>query len=302
MELPAPEVMSQAFWILAFFAFLLGTAIGSFLNVCIYRMPLAGRSVMRPTFSFCFSCGTTLSWYDNLPLLSYLWLWGRCRRCGAVYSSRYFWIELLTGLMFLLLFLHLGPSLAFLTLIVFGCFLIVITFTDIDEYIIPDEISLGGIVVGLVFSMAAWWLDRLAVPLTEGLGVRHPGMALLGAILGGGGLYLIGWLGSLAFRRDAMGLGDVKLLAMMGTFIGPVNVVLTVPLASFIGVVVSVGQMVYNRILGRRNYAHIPFGPYLAIAGFLTLFIGQTLLGYLIPPEGLESLLDIWRDWLSVFS
>jgi leader peptidase (prepilin peptidase)/N-methyltransferase len=280
-----PARLRGAFYMAAAFAFIIGACVGSFLNVCIYRMPLAGRSVMRPTFSFCFSCGCTLAWYDNLPLLSYLWLMGRCRRCGAVYSSRYFWIEMLCGAAYLGLFLIFGPSLSFLVTAIYFSLLVVVTFTDLDEYIIPDEISLGGFIAGLVLSVIVWLGPSAASPFVAGLPVRSPWQALLGAAAGAGGLYLIGWIGTKIFRKEAMGFGDVKLLGMMGTFIGPVNVVLTVFLASCIGAVCGLLQMLINIILKRKNYAHIPFGPYLAIAGFLILFIGPALLDLLLPPE-----------------
>jgi len=288
------EALRSVFRLSAFFVFLLGAAIGSFLNVCIYRMPLAGRSVAKPTFSFCFTCGSTLAWYDNLPLVSYLWLFGRCRRCGAVFSSRYFWIELFCALMFLLLFLHYGPSLAFLTTAILGSALVVITFTDLDEYIIPDEITLGGFGVGLLLGVIAWKGPSADSPLVAGLVVRHPKTALLGALVGAGALYAIGWLGTRLFRKEAMGLGDVKLLGMMGTFIGPVNVVLTIFLASGIGAVFGLARIGLNALLRRRHYAHLPFGPYLAVAGFLSIFIGPWLLGLLFPPETWAILRESW--------
>lgn len=286
--------MRSAFYLCAFFVFLVGAAVGSFLNVCIYRMPLTGRSVAKPTFSFCFTCGSTLAWYDNLPLLSYLWLSGRCRRCGTVYSSRYFWIELFTALMFLLLFLHFGPSLAFLSTVILGSGLIVITFTDLDEYIIPDEISFGGFGVGLVLSIIAWLAFSVDSPLTAGLAVRHPKTALLGALIGAGFLFGIGWVGTRVFRKEAMGFGDVKLLGMMGAFIGPVNIILTVFLASCIGAFFGLARIGVNALLRRRTYAHIPFGPYLAVGGFLSIFIGQAILEQLFPPETWAILRENW--------
>lgn len=288
------EAIRPVFRLSAFFVFLLGASVGSFINVCIYRMPLAGRSVLKPTFSFCFTCGSTLAWYDNLPLVSYLWLFGRCRRCGTVFSSRYFWIELFCALMFLLLFLHYGPSLAFLTTTILGSALVIITFTDLDEYIIPDEITLGGIGVGLLLSIIAWKGPSADSPLAAGLVVRHPKSALLGALLGAGALYAIGWLGTRLFRKEAMGLGDVKLLGMMGTFIGPVNVILTIFLASCIGAVFGLARIGVNALLRRRTYAHLPFGPYLAVGGFLSIFIGPSLLGLLFPPETWAILRENW--------
>lgn len=257
-------------------------------------MPLYGRSPWKPTFSFCFNCGSTLAWHDNLPLVSYLRLMGRCRRCGAVYSSRYFWIEALCAALFLLLFLHYGPSLTFLVTAVFAALLIVATFTDLDEYIIPDEIAYAGLILGFLFSGVAHWGVAPGSPLTGGLIVGHPLSALGGALLGGGFLYLIGVAGRYVFRKEAMGMGDVKLLGMMGTFLGPANVVVTVFLASCIGAVFGLSQKAMAAIRHRKSYAYIPFGPYLALAGFLTYFFGRMILDRLFPPEALDLLREVY--------
>jgi leader peptidase (prepilin peptidase)/N-methyltransferase len=283
-----PSAMGWLLAMCAFFAFIFGVSIGSFLNVCIYRMPLYGRSPWKPSVSFCFTCGSTLRWHDNLPLVSYLWLMGRCRRCGAVYSSRYFWIELFCGLLYLALFIHFGPSISFLNSAILGSLLVVVVFTDLDEFIIPDEISLGGMGIGLALSGVAW-LGR-ETPLVAGLPVTHPVTALLGALVGGGILWLIGWVAAMVLRREAMGLGDVKLLGMMGMFLGPVNMILTIFLASCLGAVFGLSQKLALTLLGRRKYAHIPFGPWLAVAGFATLFAGPWIVDLLLPPESLAIL------------
>jgi leader peptidase (prepilin peptidase) / N-methyltransferase len=283
-----PGDLQTAFYICAAMIFYMGASIGSFLNVCIYRFPLYGRQPWRPAFSFCFSCGTRLAGRDNLPLISYLWLMGRCRKCGAVYSSRYFWIELMSGFLFFGFFVYYGPTLGFLSAVIFASLLIVATFTDLDEYIIPDEVNIAGVVAGFLVATVAWLAPEHI--LTQGVVVKHPGWALAGAAVGAGVLYGIGLLGTLVFRKEAMGFGDVKLLGMMGVFIGPANVVVTLVLASFIGASVGIAQKLTALLMGKKSYAHIPFGPHLAVAGLISLFAGAEILSLVFPPGSWELL------------
>ncbi len=248
------------------FIFLFGLCVGSFLNVCIYRM---GReqSVVRPA-SHCPQCQRPIRWFDNIPLLSYVVLRGRCRDCRARISPRYFLVELLTGLFFLAVYRFFGNSVLTPVYCLFVSGLIVATFVDFDFRIIPDEISLGGIVAGLILS--------LAVPALHGAASRGQslGQSLLGVLAGGGVLWLLGVIGDFIFKKESMGGGDVKLLAMIGAFMGWEMALLSLPLASVIGAVVGVVIKI------RTKESAIAFGPYLAMGAVACLFAGQRILEY----------------------
>lgn len=240
------------------FAFLFGAAIGSFLNVCIHRMP-RGISIVKPR-SYCPNCKAMVPWYWNIPLVSFLWLRGRCGRCKRTISFRYFLIELVTGILWCFLWRQYGFSVELLTNLVFFSALLVVIVTDFETGLIPDYITLPGMVAGLVFSIigqshfpqAAWYQRLLASSL---------------GLLGGGAILLvIGWLGKLVFRKDSMGGGDVKLLAMIGSFIGLTNVGLVFLLAPFPALPLALWQ----RFVKKEET--IPFGPFLALAGSL-LFV-----------------------------
>ncbi|MCD6385495.1 prepilin peptidase [Candidatus Sumerlaeota bacterium] len=232
---------SEFFWYHSFMVFLMGTLVGSFLNVCIYRIP-AKKSIVFPN-SYCYSCGSPIRWYDNIPLLSYIILRGRCRDCAARISPRYFFIELLTGIIFFLSFWRLGYTWATPIYIVFICYFIIATFTDFDHWIIPDSISIGGFFLAL--------LVALVVPsFYKGLIITRAGPfsgfyfasflnALVGGAVGFGLLYIIGVIGSWVFQKEAMGGGDIKLFALVGALLGWKNTLLVIALSSFIGATVG---------------------------------------------------------------
>ncbi len=240
-------------------SFLFGAVVGSFLNVCICRMPRE-ESVVSPP-SHCPLCNYQIRWFDNIPLLSYLLLRGKCRGCGAHISLQYPMVELLNGLLTLSLFVKFGISLTFSAMFLFCSALVVITFIDLEHQIIPDEISLSGIVVGFLFSLVLPgqnWLD-----------------SLLGILLGGGSLLLVAsgyqWLTG----KEGMGGGDIKLLAMMGAFLGWKSVLFIVFASSLIGSVFGVTMMLIQK---KDSKLAIPFGPYLAAAAVLYIFYGQELI------------------------
>ncbi len=252
--------------LVAAFVFLFGLCIGSFLNVCIYRM---GReqSVVRPG-SHCPQCQKLLRWYDNIPLLSYVVLRGRCRACGAKIAFRYFFVELLTGCFFAALWMRYSLSPFFFIYALFGSGLVVATFVDFDFRIIPDEISLGGIVAGLLLSGLFPQMHQAASSL-QGLG----GSAL-GIVVGGGTLWLLGVIGDFIFKKESMGGGDIKLLAMVGAFLGWKLALLALPLASLIGAVVGVIAKI------RTKESEIAFGPYLSIGALAGLFWGPQIISH----------------------
>ncbi|MFZ0724231.1 MAG: A24 family peptidase [Desulfobacterales bacterium] len=246
---------------LGLIAVVFGLCIGSFLNVCIYRVP-AAKSIVFPG-SMCPSCQTPIRIYDNIPLLGFLWLGGRCRHCRAPISIRYPLIELLTGTLALGLFLKYGASLDAVIYFAFACVLIVITFIDIDHRIIPDRISLPGI---FVFFLAA-----LALPSMTWL------EALLGIAIGGGSLFLVALVYHLLTRKEGMGGGDIKLLAMIGALIGWKGVLFTIFVSSAVGTVTGLAIMAATR---QNMKLAVPFGPFLSIGALVYVFAGPQLIGW----------------------
>jgi len=240
----------------AIFAFILGAVVGSFLNVCIWRIP-EGLSIVTPA-SHCPDCGHPIRFYDNIPLISYLILRGRCRACGGRISLRYPFVEGLTALMALFLFWKFGLTLKFLAAFIFVSALILITFIDIDHQIIPDVISLPGIPI--CFLMAVFIMDLSFMD------------ALLGLLIGGGSLYLVAVLYELATKREGMGGGDIKLLALMGAFLGWKSLLFILLVSSLVGAVVGISIMLVRG--GDMKYA-VPFGPFLSLAAVAYLFVGE---------------------------
>lgn len=231
--------------------FVFGAIFGSFFNVCIYRIPKGIGLALPP--SHCYRCGQPLKWYDNIPLISYWKLGGRCRYCASPYSMRYFLIELLTAALFLTVFLRYCSTDGLWSWVVLpGCvflsLLLIATFTDLDHWIIPDQISIGGMFAGLAF--AAIWPLGLAPhnPLSQPVKyLTIPGQilpllnSLAGAALGFSMLWFIGILGLLVFRKEAMGRGDMKLFAMFGAFLGPVNCLFVFMGACMLGSIFGIG-------------------------------------------------------------
>jgi len=246
------------------FLFVVGSAIGSFLNVCIWRMPKE-ESVVSPR-SYCPKCKKGIYWYDNIPLFSYIALGGKCRFCKGGISFRYFLVELLTASLFVGFFLGFGLTAKFFAYTILGCGLIVATFVDFKHQIIPDEISLGGLAVGLMLSFI--------LPQLHGTSSRIQGFLFsgIGALAGGLSIYLIGLLGKLVFRKEAMGGGDVKLMAMIGAFIGWKLVLLVFFVAPFFGAVVGIILKIKSKV------ELIPYGPYLSLATVICIFWGEDIL------------------------
>jgi leader peptidase (prepilin peptidase)/N-methyltransferase len=241
--------------------FLFGLMVGSFLNVCIRRLP-AGESIVFPA-SHCPICRKPIRAYDNVPLVSYLLLRGRCRSCGASISMRYPLVELLTGSLAIACLAALGWSPSFLMTLAFLCALIVITFIDLDHQIIPDAISLPGIVIGFLSAVV--------------IGEPTWRASLIGIALGGGILWAVAAGYHRLTGREGMGGGDVKLLAMIGAFLGWRAVPVTLMVGSLAGTVVGLGLMLYS---GRDSRTPIPFGPFLALGAVCALFFGDALIAW----------------------
>jgi leader peptidase (prepilin peptidase) / N-methyltransferase len=241
-------------------AALLGAVIGSFLNVCILRWGAEPKeSVVKPR-SRCPRCGAGVAWYDNIPVISWLILRGRCRGCGEPISVQYPLIELVTAGIWAYMAWRHGPALEALRGATFATILLGIAMTDARAYIIPDEFSWGGLVIGLLFSLAG--------------GLAGLGTALLGAAVGFGLLWLVGTLGTWIFKEDAMGGGDVKMMAMVGAFVGWQGVLLTIFLGALIGSMIFVPLM----LLGQKKL--VPFGIFLAVGAAVTYELGSQIIGW----------------------
>ena len=238
----------------------LGLSVGSFLNVCIHRLP-RGASVVHPP-SRCPACDYRLRWYDNVPVLSYVWLRGRCRLCRAPISIRYPIIELVTLVVFLVHLAVFDWTLLMAVRLVFACALIVLFSIDLEHHLLPNAITLPGIVAGL--------LANLVVP---------PGLieALLGTLLGGGALWLIGEAYYRYAGQEGMGGGDVKMLAMIGAFLGWKLVLVTLMLSSVAGSVI--GMLVIAIRRGGMKYA-LPYGTFLALGALFASIAGDQLVAW----------------------
>ncbi|WP_297453836.1 A24 family peptidase [Persephonella sp.] len=253
--------MENLFYFYLFAAFIFGLIVGSFLNVVIYRLP-RGKSVASPAFSFCPSCGQKIKWYDNIPVLSYLVLKGRCRYCGSKISLRYPFVEILTGIASVAAFWKTGVSVDYIFIFLFLALMIAITFIDIDFKIIPDEINFIGFVSGIVYSFFRTdfsWID-----------------ALIGAAVGAGFLFGIAYF-YLKFRGiEGLGMGDVKMMAFVGTYIGWFGSLFTIFFGSLLGAVVGILGAYLSKSEDKGKF-EIPFGPFLALAAVIYLFFGETI-------------------------
>jgi leader peptidase (prepilin peptidase)/N-methyltransferase len=255
----SPELLAvRPYWVA--FAGILGLMLGSFLNVCILRWGAEPKqSVVRPR-SRCPRCGKSLAWYENIPVLSWLFLRGRCRGCGDRISIQYPLIELATAAIWAFMAWREGPTVEAVRGAVFGTILLGIAMTDAREYIIPDEFTWGGLVLGLLASLAG--------------GALGFGAALLGALVGFALLWIVGTAGTWVFKEDAMGGGDVKMMAMVGAFLGWPGVLLTVFLGAALGSQVFVPLL----LVGKKKL--VPFGVFLAAGAAVSYLFGPALLGW----------------------
>jgi len=239
--------------------FVFGLCIGSFMNVCIYRVP-ASKSIVYPG-SMCPKCGNVIRFYDNIPVLSYLWLKGRCRNCNEPISIRYPLVEIISGLFSLCVFLIFGLSLEGIIYYVFISMLLVITFIDIDHQIIPDALSIPGIPAGFIASFVIPSLTYMD--------------SLLGILAGGVSLFLVAWIYELIKGKSGMGGGDIKLLAMIGAFTGWKGVLFTIFISSAVGTLTGIIIMLRTQ---KGLKLAVPFGPFLSIGAIIYIFFGSQLI------------------------
>ena len=241
--------------------FLFGTVFGSFLNVCIYRFPRE-ESIVWPG-SHCGSCGKPVRPYDNVPLLSYILLRGKCRDCKAAIPMRYFWVELATGILWALIGYFYGVSPMAAACLVLFTILIGVTATDFETGYIPDLFSLPGMAAGLIFS--AW------IPALHDQTIWYQALwrSAAGLLLGGGILLLTGVIGNWIYKKDSMGGGDIKLIAMLGAFLGMQKVLLVF----LLGPILALPFALYVKFASKEET--IPYGPFLALAGAWLIFYGE---------------------------
>ena len=271
--------MSEREAFLYLFSFILGTVIGSFLNVCIYRLP-KGESLAFPS-SHCPACGKSIRFYHNIPILSYLLLNGKCADCSSPIPLRYPAVELISGVALAGLYYKFGLSVDTLFFAILTYSLIVITFIDLKHMIIPNVITIPGAIVGLLFgALATDWnrsrdlLGMFSFSLENFFGVLNevPFLdSVFGLILGGGVLFLIAFLYIAIRKQEGMGMGDVKLLAMIGAFLGWKGVIFVMLVSSLLGTFTGLSIILYKR--GNLKYA-LPFGPFLSLAAVLYIFTG----------------------------
>jgi leader peptidase (prepilin peptidase)/N-methyltransferase len=245
--------------LLMVYAGTLGACVGSFLNVCVYRWP-EDKSVVSPP-STCPNCGSRIKWYDNVPVLGWLWLRGKCRACGTPISIQYPLVELLTAAIWVMAAWRFGLSWQTLSVALFFTLLLGIALSDARTYIIPDQFTLGGLVLGLALSFAPGGIDWR--------------MSLLGAALGYALLWLVAVLGEWAFKKPAMGGGDIKMMAMVGAFLGPVGVLLTIFLGALFG------TLIFTPISYRTGKL-VPFGIFLALGAAITELFGGAMIDWYV--------------------
>lgn len=238
--------------------FILGLVIGSFLNVCIYRIPRK-LSIIKPS-SFCPSCGNSIKWWHNMPVLSFVILKGKCAYCGAKISLRYPVVEILNGIFYVLAYLNFGLTISLPFVLIFISALIVISFIDFDFQIIPDEISIPLIFLGIILSLLPHNSINLAYDIKD---------SLIGIVIGGGSLLIVSLI-----TRGGMGGGDIKLNAAVGAFLGWKAALLTIFIGSLAGSIVGIV------ILKKTGNRKIPFGPFLSLGACVCLFFGESLLNW----------------------
>ena len=241
--------------------FILGLIVGSFSNVCIYRIP-KNESIIYPA-SHCLKCRTTIKPVDNIPLLSYVLLKGRCRNCGSKISIQYPIVELLTGIIYLIIYLIYGLSIQSLIYIILSSALIIIAFIDLNEMIVPDVISLPGIGVGLILSFFVPYITFIN--------------SVSGVVVGGGIILIIALVGSMIFKKEAMGGGDIKLAAMIGAFLGWRYTIISLFLGFFLGALAGI-FLILSKIKSREDM--VPFGPFIALGSLITLLWGEKILSW----------------------
>lgn len=259
--------------LIAFFIFLYGLMIGSFLNVCAYRIPLK-KSVVGPR-SFCPNCKQSILFYDNIPLVSYLILGGKCRSCKQKISIQYVLVELFTGLMFVATYLLIGLNANLAIALTFVSIMILISAIDIKQQIIPNRIVIFGLIIGGLFFILTLFISEISLPPFKMSRELFPGYwSIVGFFSGGLLILTVAVVAKVVMKQDAMGGGDIKLAALMGMYLGP-YVGVAIFIGFLIGSIVTLPLLMIGIIKRKQP---VPFGPFLAAGAVLTLFFGPSLL------------------------
>lgn len=260
--------------LLQLWSILAGLLIGSFLNVCIYRLP-RGQSIVIPARSFCPNCGRFIVWYDNIPVLSYLFLGGRCRHCHKQISVRYPAVELITAILAFLTVRQWGFTLAPLYLFLFLMApLVAITFIDLEHKIIPDIFSISGMLAGIIFNLIFPLLHEDAYQRSFPI-IGSLLFSLKGILIGGGALFAISWLYEKIRHEEGIGGGDIKLTAMLGAYFGWKGIFVILLLSSLSGSIIGIILLVFQR---KGLKAAVPFGPFLSLGALIYLFLGDKII------------------------
>jgi len=244
-------------------AFLAGLLIGSFLNVCIFRLP-RDLSVVTPARSFCPECEKTIAWFDNIPVISYFVLGGRCRDCKARIPIRYLLVEIATGAAFALCVVYLGLTVAALKYCIYSAIMIALIASDLEERILPDEFTLGGTVIGLAFSPFVpleHYFAAMFIPYSAGERWQSFGESAFAAAVGSSSIWLVGWLYQKYRHREGLGFGDVKMIAMIGAFVGLRLSLMTLILASIEGSFIGLAYIKLTK--QDASTYELPFGSFL---------------------------------------
>jgi leader peptidase (prepilin peptidase)/N-methyltransferase len=270
--------------VFSIFIFVFGLIIGSFLNVCIARIP-NGKSIVMPA-SACPQCGAAIKPYDNIPVISYLILMGKCRNCNTRISPIYPLVELLTAVAFVGCFWVFGLSIETVKWCIFSALLIVLVFTDFIDRILPDVITFGGFGVGLILSLFTWPLDGTSWTIAKLLfhartvsSLRWISLfdSLLGAAVGAGLLYLVMEVYFRIRHREGMGMGDVKMMLMAGAFLGIKRTLLTIFAGSLLGSILGIAFILAR---GKKSDYELPFGSFLGMAAILVMFFGTPIVNW----------------------
>lgn len=247
-------------------SFIMGTIFGSFYNVCIYRIP-ENQSVAKPP-SHCYNCNTRLNPIDLIPILSWVFLRGKCRYCNVKVSSRYAMVELLTGILFMLTYISFGYEVKTLYYMFLISILIIITFIDIDHFIIPDKLVLLGSVFAIILNLLGQ-----GIPFLDGI---------KGALISGGSVLLVTLIIEWILKKEVMGGGDIKLYAMIGLFLGMKLSLLTILLSIYIGGAYGIIVIIYNKFKKHEFNSMIPFGPFISIAAVIAALYGNNIIEFYI--------------------
>ena len=243
-------------------SFIMGAVLGSFFNVCIYRIPNK-QSIVNPP-SHCYNCNNRLKSLDLVPILSWTLLRGKCRYCGQKISPRYALVELLTGILFVLVYRVYGYNTITLYYLLLVSLLLIITFIDLDHYIIPDEL----IIFGSIFNI-----------IGKGISIKD---SLLGGLICGGGMLALIYLIELIIKKDVMGGGDIKLFGMVGLFLGIKLGLLTILLSVYVGAIYGVATIIYSKIKKKEFNSMIPYGPFISVGALISILYGTNIINWYI--------------------